>query len=160
MKSKLKIIIPLMLVVVLAGVYKFVLSSPAPVPKQKVAGEIYVLPKEFLVNTTDGRFARVGVALVMEAPGGAAGASEASIDGKEVMVASAAAAPEPPEGYGPLPQEALVRDIVTDQLSSASGDELTSPKGREKVKHHILEEIHKRTDVHATEVLFTDVAVQ
>lgn len=148
MKSKLKIIIPLALVLVLGGVYKFVLAKPAPAEKLKVEGTVYVLQKEFLVNTTDGRFARVAVALVMEPEGGSA------------VHPAAAAAPAPPEGYGTLPQEALVRDIVTDTLSAASGDQLISPKGRKDLKAEILHQIKKRTDVHAAEVLFTDVAVQ
>lgn len=149
MKSKLKIIIPVLLVVVLGGVYKFVLSKPAPAPKVKVEGEVYVLPKEFLVNLTDGRFARLGVALVMEP-----GAHTAAAAGGH------GAAAAPPDGYGTLPQEAIVRDIVTDTVTAASGSELTSPKGRKHLKEEILHEIHESTDVHADDVLFTDVAVQ
>ena len=50
MKSKLKFIVPILLVVV-GGVYKFVLAKPgAPAPKPKVDGQVYVLPKEFLIN--------------------------------------------------------------------------------------------------------------
>ena len=150
MKSKLKIIIPVLLVVVLGGVYKFVLSKPAPAPKVKVAGEVYVLPKEFLVNLTDGRFARLGVALVMEP-----GAHTAAAAGGH-----GAAPAAPPEGYGVMPQEAIVRDIVTDTVTAASGSELTSAKGRKHLKHEVLKRIHKETDVHAEDVLFTDVAVQ
>jgi flagellar basal body-associated protein FliL len=148
MKSKLKIIIPLALVLVLGGAYKFVIAKPAPEPKKKVAGEVYVLPKEFLVNLSDGRFAKLGVALVM-APGasGAAGGH-------------GAATAAPPEGYGADPQEALVRDIVTNTVTDASGGELISEKGRKRLKQEILDAIHEHTDVHAEDVLFTDVAVQ
>ena len=50
MKSKLKFIVPVLLLV-LGGVYKFVLAKPgAPAPKPKVDGQVYVLPKEFLIN--------------------------------------------------------------------------------------------------------------
>jgi len=47
MKTKLKIILPVLLVV-LGGAYKFVLAKPAAVAKPKVAGKVYVLPKDFL----------------------------------------------------------------------------------------------------------------
>ena len=53
MKSKLKFIIPVLLLV-LGGAYKFVLAKPAPKEKAKVQGEVYVLPKDFLVNLSDG----------------------------------------------------------------------------------------------------------
>ena len=149
MKSKLKFIVPLALLLVVGGVYKFVLAKPAPLPETKVAGEVYVLPKEFLVNLADGRYAKLGVGLVM-----AHGETAAPAAGGH------AAAAEPPEGYGALPQEALVRDIVTDEITDVSAAELTSGKGRRELKKHILEKLHADTDVHADDVLFTDVTVQ
>ena len=66
MKGKLKFIVPLVLLLVVGGVYKFVLAKPAPTPKPKVEGEVYVLPKDFLVNLTDGKFAKLGVGLVFD----------------------------------------------------------------------------------------------
>jgi flagellar basal body-associated protein FliL len=149
MKSKLKIIIPL-LVVVLGGAYKFVLAKPAPAaPKPKVHGEVYVLPKDFYINLEGGRFARLGVALVIEE--GTAVAAGGHGEG---------AATEPPEGYGTLPQEALVRSIVTDVLTDASAEELQRSKTRDELTEKILKRIEKTTDVHAEHVLLTDVAVQ
>jgi flagellar FliL protein len=148
-KSKLKIVVPLVLVLVAGAVYKLVLSKPEPEHRVKVEGAVYVLPKEFLVNLADGRYAKLGVALVM-APG-AETVAAAGGHGAET---------EPPEGYGTLPQEALVRDIVTDELTDLSGGELTSRTGRRKIKRDILEQLHQQTDVEAHDVLFTDVAVQ
>lgn len=146
MKKKLKIIIPLALVILGAG-YKMVLAKPAET-HHKVEGDVYVLPKEFLINLEDGRFAKLSVGLILEpgalATGGGHGAEAAA----------------PPEGYGPLPQEPLVRDIVTDVLTSGDPDALIDGKGRRRLKKKILESIHKKTDVHAEQVLFTDVAVQ
>lgn len=148
MKSKLKIIIPLVLVL-LGGTYKFALAKPAPAPKKKIAGAVYVMPKDFLVNLDGGKFAKLGVALVMSpdahAPGGGGG------HGAPVT---------PPEGYGADPQEAVVRDIITDKLTGAHAAELTTKKGRKHLKEEILHKIHKTTDVHADDVLFTDIAVQ
>ena len=148
MRSKLKIIVPLALLLALGGAYKFVLAKPAPAPEVKVAGEVYVLPKEFLVNLADGRFAKLGVALVMKP-----GAHTAPAAGGE-------GAAEPPEGYGVMPQEALVRDIITDSVTDISGGELISANGRRKLKQQILVELREKSDVHAEDVLFTDVAVQ
>ena len=66
MKGKLKFIIPIVLLLVLGGVYKFVLAKPAAGAKPKVEGEVYVLPKDFLINLTDGKFAKLGVGLVFD----------------------------------------------------------------------------------------------
>ena len=149
MTSKLKLIVPILLAVA-GGVYQFVLKEPPPAPKVKVHGEVYVLPKEFLVNLADGRLARLNVGMVFDhgfssAPPAAGGHG---------------AAPKPPEGYGQLQQEPIVRDIVTDVLSDAEGSELTGSEGREELKAKIAKRIKKTTDVKVHDILFTDVAVQ
>ena len=148
MKSKLKFIIPIVLLVVVGGVYKFVLAKPAKAAPPKIAGQVYVLPSEFLLNLADNRYAKLKVGLIMKP-----GAVTAAAAGKE-------GAADPPDGYGTLPQEAVVRDIITDAVTEVGGQELTSEKGRDKLKKEILDEIHKKTDVEAQRVLFTDVTVQ
>src|SRR3712207_8194376 len=56
------------------GAYKTVLAKPKKAePKPKVHGEVYVLPKEFLVNLADGRYAKLSVALVVEPAAGGGG---------------------------------------------------------------------------------------
>jgi flagellar basal body-associated protein FliL len=149
MASKMKIIIPVVLLLVLGGVYKFVLAKPAAVAKPKIAGTVYVLPKEFLVNLASGRFAKLGVGIVLSP--------------EDESLAKAAAdkeAPKPPDGFGPLPQEAVIRDIVTDTLTDRGSQDLIARDGREELKKRIIKAIDKRTDVHVEDVLFTDVAVQ
>lgn len=148
MKSKLKFIVPLVLVL-FGGVYKFAIAKPPVLPPKKVAGEVYVLPKDFLLNLADGKFAKLGVALVFKE--GFAAAPPAGGEG---------GAAAPPEGYGVLAQEAVVRDIVTDVVTNAKAKDLTSRAGREKLKRRILKRIHASTDVEAEDVLLTDVAVQ
>ena len=64
MKGKLKFVIPLVVLMVIGGGYKFVLAKPAAA-KAKVDGAVYVLPKEFLINLADGHFAKLSVALVL-----------------------------------------------------------------------------------------------
>ena len=149
MKSKLKIIIPLTALLLLGGVYKFALAKPPEKEKTKVHGVVYVLPKEFVVNLADGRYGKFNVALVLDHSQPTAPAAEGH-----------GAPVEPPEGYGTLEQEALIRDIVTDEVSGAKSDELVNRKKRKKLKKHIYKHIKKHTDVKVHEVLLTDIAVQ
>jgi flagellar basal body-associated protein FliL len=144
--SKKKVLIPLIVFVLVAAGAKFVLAKPAPAGKPKIDGTVYVLPKEFLLNLSDGRYAKVDVALVL-APGQSTGAGGEG-------------GTPPPDGFGTLPQEAAVRDVVTDVVTNQSGDELISANGREHIKALILAGIRDRTDVKVTEVLLPDVAVQ
>lgn len=147
MKRK-KILIPLLVVVIAGVAAKFVLAKPAPVVHHKIDGTVYVLPKDFLVNLSDGRYAKVDVALVL-APTQSTGAAGGEGGGAT-----------PPDGFGTLPQEAAVRDVVTDVLTGQSGDTLINPRGREDVKAEILRGIRSRTDVRVNEILLPDVAVQ
>jgi flagellar protein FliL len=145
MKSKLKFIIPILLLVV-GGAYKFVLAKPAAEAKPKVAGKVYIMPKDFLLNLADGKFAKLNVALVF--------ASD------YVPAAGGEAAAEPPEGYGTLPEEPVVRSIVTDVITDADSHELLTRKGRRSMVKHIEHRIAKQTDVKVADVLLTDVTVQ
>lgn len=148
MKGKLKFVLPLVALIVLGGVYKTVLAKPPAEVKPKVEGQVYVLPKEFLLNLADNRYAKLTVALVL--PEGEPVAAEAGAEGGS----------EPPEGFGTLPQEAIVRGLVTDTLTGVDADKLVEAEGREQLKEKLLKKIKKYSDVHAEHVLFTDVAVQ
>jgi flagellar FliL protein len=142
-KGKLKIIVPLALLLVLGGLYKVVLAKP-PSGHPKVDGQVYVLPKEFLLNLAGNHFVKLNVGLVLA-------------DGE--VPAKAEGAP-PPEGFGLLPQEAVVRDVITDTITDASANQLVSRKGRNALKAKLLKGLRARTDVKVKDVLFTDVAVQ
>jgi flagellar FliL protein len=143
-KGKLKFVIPLAVLILLGGTYKFVLAKPAE-KKKKVDGVVYVLPKEFLINLSDSHFAKLSIALVLpEAEAPAAGAEGAT----------------PPEGYGALEQEAAVRAVITDTITDAGANDLTNRKKRAKLREEVLKGIKAHTDVKPNEVLFTDVAVQ
>ena len=73
-------------------------------PEPKIAGAVYVLPKDFLINLAGGKFAKLNAALVL----------------KEGYLAEAVRPRRRPRGgraargYGTLPQEAAVRAIITD----------------------------------------------
>jgi flagellar FliL protein len=144
-----KLLIPVIALVALAGGYKFVLAKPqAAQAKPKVDGTVYVLGKEFLVNLADGRYAKLTVALVLKE------------GDKSAEAAGGEGAPSPPEGFGPMAQEAVVRDIVTDDLTDAKDQDLIDAGKREELKKHIAKDLRKHTDVGVEDVLFTDVTVQ
>ncbi|WP_026911671.1 flagellar basal body-associated FliL family protein [Patulibacter minatonensis] len=142
-KNKLIAIIVLVVVGAL-GAYKFVLAPPAPAgAKPKVDGVVYVLPKEFLVNLSDGRYAKFSVAMVLDHAPEAGGHEET-----------------PPEGYGVMPEEAVVRDVITDVVGASTGSELSTAEGREKVKKLVRRKLKLRTDLHVGDVLLPDITVQ
>jgi flagellar basal body-associated protein FliL len=149
MNKKMLIIIAVVALVAGGAGYKFVLAKPKKAePKAKVDGTVYVLGKEFLVNLTDGRFAKLTVALVLspkDTSSEAAGGEHAA---------------KPTEGFGTMAQEAVVRDIITDELTDAKDTDLIDRKGRTKLKKEILTAIDHRTDVQADGILFTDMTVQ
>ena len=150
MKKKLPILAVLALLLA-GGAYNTVLAKPKEkAPKPKVAGAVYILPKEFLVNLADGRFAKLSVGFVMEPDDHSTAPAESGGHG----------APSPPEGYGTMPQEAIVRDLITNELTDSADHDLIEAEGRERVKKRILRAIKKHTDVHPEEVLFMDVTVQ
>ena len=148
MKKKL-MIVPLIALVALGGAYKFVLAKPKAEAKPKVDGTVYILGKEFLVNLTGGRFAKLTVALVIDPK-----------DAEATAAAGGEAAPKVPDGFGTMSQEAVVRDIITNDLTDAKDTDLINRKGRIKIKGEILKDLKSHTDVKVTDVLFTDVTVQ
>ena len=148
MQGKLKFILPLVALIALGGAYKAVLAAPAEKkPEPKVHGVVYVLPKEFLVNLADSRYAKLTVALVLP-------------HGEPTAAAEGGHASAPPEGWGTLPQEAVIRGLVTDTLTGTQAGRLIDPVGRERLKARLLKKIKQQSDVHVEDVLFTDVAVQ
>jgi flagellar basal body-associated protein FliL len=147
-KKKLMIVLPVLLVV-LGGAYKFVLAKPKEAEaKPKVDGSVYILEKEFLVNLHDSRFAKVTVALVL------------AHDDVSTVPAGGHEAASPPEGYGAMNQEAVVRAVVTDDLTDVKASDVIDREGREHLQEKILKDLKKKTDVKVEEVLFPDVTVQ
>jgi flagellar basal body-associated protein FliL len=147
MMKKLPILV--VLLAVLGGGYKFVLAKPKEAEaKPKVEGTVYILGKEFLVNLADGRYAKLTVALVL------------AHDDTSTVPAGGHEAAAPPDGFGAMGQEAVVRDIITDDLTDAHDEELVNAKKREELKVHVAKDLRKHTDVKVEEVLFTDITVQ
>jgi flagellar basal body-associated protein FliL len=146
--NKKILILVVVALVVAGGAYKTVLAKPAKTKKPNVEGTLYVLQKEFLVNLADAKYAKVSAALVL--------------DPKDHSTAAAGGhgAPAPPEGYGAMSQEAIVRAIVTEELTGRPAADLEDARKRDKVRQHIVERIHEETDVHADDILFPDLTVQ
>ena len=144
LKNK-KILLALIVPIVLFGGYT--MTKAKPVVKEKIKGTIYVMPQAFLLNLSDGRYAKLTVALQL-APGQSDGATaDASSSGSE-------------SGPGTLPEEPIVREIVSNAITGQSGETLIGAQGRRTIKRQILHTIQDRTDVKVEEVLFPDFTVQ
>ena len=134
-----------MVPVLLFAAYTFTKPKPKPV-KLRVAGKLYVMPQSFLLNLTDGRYAKMTVALQL-APGQSDGATAESASSSS-------------ESAGTLPEEPLVREIVTNSVTSQSGETLVSDPGRKAIRQKILAQIRRDTDVKVESVLIPDLTVQ
>jgi flagellar FliL protein len=124
----------------------YTMTKPKPVVKEKIKGTLYVMPQSFLLNLSDGRFAKITVALQL-APGQSDGAS-------------AEGGSSSSEGPGTLPEEPLVREIVTDTITNQSGEALIGEASRHAIRQKIVAAIAKQTDVKVESVLFPDLTVQ
>ena len=145
LKNK-KLMLAVALPILILGVgYKMTKSTP--VNKDKIKGTIYVMPAPFLLNLQQGRFAKLTVALEL-APGQSDGASATAVAGSGE------------NAVGTLPEEPLVREIVTDAVTNQNGESLVTTDGRNAVKHHILQTIDAETDVKVEAVLLPDLTVQ
>lgn len=144
---KKKIIIGLVLVLAIGGYEAKAILLKPKVVKPKVAGEVYVLPHQFTLNLADGRYATLTAALVL-APGQSDGAS------------AAGGGTSSESDVGTLPEEAVIRDIITNTITSESPQALTSAIGRDRLKQEILAKIRAGTDDKIAAVLMPDVAIQ
>jgi flagellar basal body-associated protein FliL len=145
MKKKILIILP---IVLLGGGYIAKAKlMPAKVVKPKLAGEIYILPKQFTLNLQDGHYATLTVALEL-----AAGQS----DGATAESAGASSGAT----VGTLPEEAVIRSIITNLITNLTSKDLVTDTGRTDLEKQILSQIKTTTDVKVDQVFFTDVAVQ
>lgn len=142
----MKKIIPVIVIVLLLGGYEgYSMATAPPPPKLKIAGAIYVLPKDFTLNLAGGQYATLTVALQLAATQGFATTDPTN---------------PPPTGFGDLPEEPVVRAIITNDVTGQPTSALITAGGRARLKRLILANIAKQTDVKIVGVYFTDLAVQ
>jgi flagellar FliL protein len=143
-----KILIIAVVALVAGGVAAKMFLMPKPAePKMKVEGIIVALP-EFVINLSDGGFAKLKVAL--------------EIDHLDPAVAELAAAGGHGGGGGKefhLPQEAIIREIVLEDVNAATSRDLISRAGKDRLRKDILKDIKKRSDHKVHDVIFSDVVV-
>jgi flagellar basal body-associated protein FliL len=145
MKSK-KVLIPLLVVIVgVVGFAGYSFAMPKKPVKTKITGTIYILPKEFTVNLRGGQYATLTVALLL-APTQSVGVTSAT--------------DPPPTGFGSLTEEAVIRAIITNDVTDQPETALITTKGRTVLASKILSDIKSQTDTLVSHVYFTDVAVQ
>jgi flagellar basal body-associated protein FliL len=147
-----KAIIGLVLVLVLGGGFFMMkkMSAPkGPAHKAKVEGVLLTMDPEFLLNLSDGHMAKFTVTLLLAHDDPAAEAMAAAGGGHE-------AAPAAP---APHPQNALLRSIVTDEVTEASSEQLLSAPSRRKLLRSIKREFSRSTDAHVSRVLISDLVV-
>jgi flagellar FliL protein len=104
------------------------------------------MPKQFTLNLQDGRYATLTAALIL-APGQSDGATPESSTSSDATV-------------GTLPEEAVIRAIITNDITNDTSKQLVDENGRTALQQQILHDIKTKTDVKVSDVLFTDVAVQ
>ena len=145
MKKKILIIlVPLLLG---GGYVAKAKLMPKKVVKLKVNGEVYIMPKQFTLNLQDGRYATLTAALVL-APTQTDGATaEAGATASDATV-------------GTLPEEAVIRAIITNDVTNQTSKVLIGDASRIALQKRILHDITTQTDDKVSDVLFTDVAVQ
>jgi flagellar FliL protein len=143
MKKLLPILVVLLLVGGFAG---YTLAKPkSKAPVLKVNGTIYILPKAFTLNLSGGQYATLTVALLL-APTQSAGTTDPSNP--------------PPTGFGSLNEEAVIRAIITDDLTNQPASALITQSGRMALEKKVLHDIKTQTDDSITNIYFTDLAVQ
>jgi flagellar basal body-associated protein FliL len=142
-----KIFIPILVVILLLGgaFAAYSVAKPKRDNKMKIDGTIYILPKQFTLNLNDGQYATLTVALLL-APGQSVGVTSA--------------ANPPPSGFGSLTDEAVIRAIITNDVTDQPESSLINQSGRQALEAKILSDIRTQTDTKVTAIYFTDLAVQ
>jgi flagellar basal body-associated protein FliL len=138
-KKKLLILVPVLLLLSAGGAYEMVLKPKPKVVVPKVNGTLVSLGDPFTVNLSSGHYGRITVAVLSTVPPVAAADSTGAVV---------------------LPENDVLRSIVTDDLTGISASRVIDRAQRHALLAQILADIKKSTDEPITKVLFTDVAVQ
>ena len=124
----------------------YTMTKPKPVVKDEGQGHDLRDAPDLPAEPERRPLRQVSVALEL-APGQSDGAARPRALGRE-------------NGAGTLPEEPLVREIVTNAVTSQNGETLVSDGPAARIKHEILQAIKQQTDVKVEAVLFPDLTVQ
>jgi flagellar basal body-associated protein FliL len=137
-----KILIGALVPLIALGVaYKmFLAPKPKPVVK-KVDGALIALAEPFTLNLAGGHYGRLSVSLLLS----------------EEPAAPAAEGSTTPVT---LPQNDMIRSIITDNLTGIDQQRLIDRSERHELLDQLVKDLKKSTDEPVKEVLITDLAVQ
>jgi len=143
-----KILMPvgIVLIALIIGfeIYSKVINPPKA-PVLKIPGPLYILPSGFTLNLSGGQYATLTVALQL-APTQAIGVTSATNP--------------PPTGFGALTDEAVIRAIITNDVTDKPESALLTQGGRQKLEAEILANINSQTDTKVKAIYFSNLAVQ
>jgi flagellar basal body-associated protein FliL len=145
MNKKLLFPILTLVLVVIAAFAAYSMAKPKPKVTTKINGTIYILQKQFTLNLKGGQYATLTVALLLP-PTQSVGVTSPS--------------DPPPTGFGSLTDEAVIRAIITNDVTDQPANALLTQPGRKKIEATILSNIRSQTDTKVTNIYFTDLAVQ
>lgn len=147
MKKIIMIAGPVILILAVVG-FMFLKPKPPPPDEKKLMkepGVTYTIADPFIVNLADkdaAHYVKAGIAL-------------------EVSKFSMALVPAGEGKDAPhVEMEPEIRDIIIDAFQTKTAEELSSKKGREEVKHEIVEKVNKNTELKIIEVFYTEFAIQ
>jgi flagellar basal body-associated protein FliL len=145
MNKKLLFPILTVVLVVIAAFAAYSMAKPKPKVTTKINGTVYILQKGFTLNLKGGQYATLTVALLLP-PTQSLGVTNPTNP--------------PPTGFGSLTDEAVIRAIVTNDVTDQPSSALLSQTGRKRIESEILSNIRSQTDTKVTNIYFTDIAVQ
>jgi flagellar basal body-associated protein FliL len=142
-KKKLKFIVPVVVLLVAGLGAKMTVLAPkkADAKPPKVNGTLVALSPEFIVNLAGGHYGKLSVAVLLSSPPPAA---------------SAAAGGTSPT----LPEDAVVRAVITNALTGLESTQLIDRAARQRVLDDLTKQLQTKTDEPITQVMITDLAVQ
>ncbi len=143
--TKKKLIPIIVVIVAVLGFAGYTFAMPKKHVKIKVNGTIYILPKQFTLNLKGGQYATLTVALLL-APTQSVGVTSPTNP--------------PPTGFGSLTEEAVIRAIITNDVTDQPESALITQSGRVALEKKILADVKSQTDTLVNKIYFTDVAVQ
>jgi flagellar FliL protein len=142
-----KVLFPVitLVLVAVAAFAAYSMAKPKSKTVAKVNGTVYWLQKGFTINLAGGQYATLTVALLLP---------------PSETVPAASTTDPPPTGIGSLTEEAVLRAIITNDITDVPAGELLTHKGRDGLEAKILKDINTQTDTKVSAIYFTDLAVQ